>query len=186
MGSKEWRRVGAVGVSLVLWAALAGGASGVAAAGWNVTGASVYNGCPGAWGDVCGGGGFAELGGGGGVLMGGLEPGTVITIRYRGREVVSRKLDWGTGGAYVAGVPRGIDLPCSTAARLGIFDCRYWTGIVRWQMGRRRARMDAWRPGVLPRRLCVSGERAGRRGCVPRRLGGARRGRGGSFALSDG
>lgn len=175
MGSQGREGAGSVRLSVVRRGAFAGGARGVAAgrarrgarsalrglilagavslawvspcsAAWNVTGASVYNGCPGAWGDVCGGTGFAELGGNYGVLMGGLAPGTVITIRYRGREVVSRKLDWGTGGGDVGGLPRGIDLPCSTAARLGIFDCSYWTGVVRWALGRPRLRHEGWRP----------------------------------------
>lgn len=111
---------------------------------WHTTGASVYNGCPGAWGNVCGGQGFAELGAPYGTLMGGLAPGTRITVRYRGREVVVRKLDWGSGGGPVGGLPRAVDLPCSTAARLGIFDCVSWTGILEWRLFVKVKRMREW------------------------------------------
>ena len=114
------------------------------AAAWTTSGASVYNGCPGAWGNVCGGAGFAELGGSGGVLMGGLKPGTRILIRYRGRTISAVKADWGSGGGAVGGYPRAIDLPCSTAARLGIYDCETWTGIVSWKLLVRVKRMRSW------------------------------------------
>lgn len=111
---------------------------------WESAGASVYNGCSGAWGDVCGGAGFAELGGSGGVLLGGLAPGTLVRIRYGRRSVDVRKLDWGTGGGDVAGLSRAIDLPCSTAARLGIYDCTNWTGVVRWKRLVKVRRMRGW------------------------------------------
>ena len=145
MGSKVRRGVGAVCVSAVWWTALTGGAPGVAAA-WNVAGASVYNGCPGAGGDVCGGAGFAELGGSGGVLMGGLAPRTLVRIRFGSRSVDVRKLDWGTGGGDVFGLSRAIDLPCSTANRLGIGDCTNWTGVVRWKLLVHVKRMRGWVP----------------------------------------
>lgn len=135
-GGEMRRLILVVAVSLVCWPA--------SAQAWQSAGASVYNGCPGAWGNVCGGAGFAELGAPYGTLMGGLAPGTTVTIRYRGREVVVRKLDWGSGGGPVGGLPRAVDLPCSTAARLGIFDCVSWTGILEWRLFVKVKRMREW------------------------------------------
>lgn len=177
-----------VAVSLVCWPA--------SAQAWQSAGASVYNGCPGAWGNVCGGAGFAELGAPYGTLMGGLAPGTTVTIRYRGREVVVRKLDWGSGGGPVGGLPRAVDLPCSTAARLGIFDCVSWTGVVRWAVGRPVLRMRGWRTKNAPRErgaltapgvVCpIGSSRVAARGCVPGRRGGVLRGRAARAGRSDG
>lgn len=155
-----------VAVSLVCWPA--------SAQAWQSVGASVYNGCPGAWGDVCGGAGFAELGAPYGTLMGGLAPGTRIFIRYRGRTISAVKADWGTGGGAVGGFPRAIDLPCSTAARLGIGDCVTWTGIVEWKLVIRVKRMGGWdvrkraySPGYKSRRHRATGPPHGTGGWTP-------------------
>lgn len=103
---------------------------------WKKSGASVYNGCPGAWGDVCTGYAFAELGGSRGTLMGGLKPGTKVRFLFRGRKITARKKDWGSGGNAVGGYPRAIDFPCSTLQRLRVYDCENWTGVVQWRVVR--------------------------------------------------
>lgn len=103
---------------------------------WSKTGASVYNGCTGARGNVCTGYAFAELGGCPGSAMGGLAYGTKIRVLYRHRKITLRKRDCGGGGASVGGFARGLDLPCSSLARLRLGDCENWTAVVQWRVVR--------------------------------------------------